>query len=118
MGVTLVPFPTSLVAEDLRHDGQRTAAVVYNGTFVFIAVCFNLLWRTVAVDDRLLHPRADRAAVKQIFDAYRYGPAWYFLALGLAFVSVTASLALNLALALFYAAFGRSRRASPSVAHE
>ena len=43
MGVTLVPFPTALVAEFLRHDGERTAALVYSGTFIFIAICFNLL---------------------------------------------------------------------------
>ena len=54
MGITLVPFPTSLVADSLRHDGERTAALVYNGTFIFIAICFNLSWRTAAVDDRLL----------------------------------------------------------------
>jgi uncharacterized membrane protein len=118
MGVTVVPFPTSLVAEYLRHDGQRTAAIVYNATFIVIAVCFNLLWRTAAVNDRLLHPRADRAAVNRIFDAYRYGPAWYVLALGLVFVSVTASLVLNLALALFYAAPGRSPSANPSFGRE
>ncbi len=104
MGVTLVPFPTALVAEFLRHDGERTAALVYSGTFIFIAICFNLLWRTAAVNDRLLDPHADRAAVTAIFDAYRYGPAVYVLAFAIAFWSVTASLALNLGLAIFYAA--------------
>jgi uncharacterized membrane protein len=107
MGVTLVPFPTSLVAEYLRHDGQRTAAIVYNATFIVIAVCFNLLWRTAAVEDRLLHPQADREAVQAIFDAYRYGPVWYVVAFGLAFVNVTVSLALNLGLALYFAAPSR-----------
>jgi uncharacterized membrane protein len=114
MGITVVPFPTSLVAEYLRHDGQRTAVIVYNVTFIAIAICFNLLWRTAAVDDRLLHPRADRASVDRIFAAFRYGPAWYVLALGLAFVSVSASLFLNLALALYYAAPGDSASADPS----
>src|SRR5262252_166199 len=103
MGVTLVPFPTSLVAEYLRYEGQRTAVIVYNATFIGIAICFNLLWRTAAVNDRLLHPNADRAAVGRIFDAYRYGPLWYVIAFGMTFVSVMASLALNLALAIFYA---------------
>ena len=107
MGITLVPFPTALVAEFFRHDGERTAALVYNGTFIFIAICFNLSWRTAAVDDRLLDTEADRAAVNAIFDAYRYGPAWYVLAFSLAFWSVAASLALNLALAVYYAAPGK-----------
>jgi uncharacterized membrane protein len=110
-GVTIVPFPTALVAEYLRHDGQRTAAAVYNGTFIFIAICFNLLWRTAAVDGRLLHARASRHAVRQIFDSYRYGPVWYLIAFMLAFLSVTASLVVNLALAIF---FGRPTAAEAS----
>lgn len=108
LGVTVVPFPTSLVAEYLRHEGQRTAVLVYNATFIVIAICFNLLWRTAAVRDRLLHAHADRAAVKRIFDAYRYGPLWYVVAFALAFVSVMASLALNLALAVFFAIPGKA----------
>jgi uncharacterized membrane protein len=103
LGVTIVPFPTSLVAEYLRHDGQRLAAMLFNGTFIFVAVCFNLLWRTAAVEDRLLHRDADRAAVAAIFAAYRYGPVWYVLAFLLSLINVTASLALNLALAIYFA---------------
>jgi uncharacterized membrane protein len=103
MGVTVVPFPTSLVAEYLRHDGQRTAALVYNGTFIGIAICFNLLWRTAAVNDRLLHAHADPRAVQRIFDSYRYGPLGYVAAFMLAFASVTASIALDLALAVYFA---------------
>jgi uncharacterized membrane protein len=107
MGITIVPFPTSLVAEYLRHDGQRTAALIYNGTFIGLAICFNLLWRTAAVKDRLLHPHADRRLVQRIFESYRLGPVWYIVAFILAFVSVTASIALNLILALYYALPGR-----------
>lgn len=103
LGVTVVPFPTSLVAEYLLRDGGRTAALVFNGTYIFIALAFNLLWRTAAVNDRLLRHDADRAAVKAIFDAYRWGPMWYVLAFALAFVSVVGSLLLNLALAMYFA---------------
>jgi uncharacterized membrane protein len=103
LGVTIVPFPTALVAEYLRHDGQRTAAAVYNGTFIFIAICYNLLWRTAAVNDRLLRAHSNRQAVQRISDAYRYGPLWYVIAFVLAFVNVTASLVVNLALAVFFA---------------
>ena len=103
LGVTVVPFPTSLVAEYLRRDGARTAAFVFNGTYIFIAVAFNLLWRTAAVNDRLLHHTADRAAVNAIFQSFRYGPLWYVAAFVLGFASVTASLLLNLALAVYYA---------------
>jgi TMEM175 potassium channel family protein len=113
MGVTIVPFPTSLVAEYLRHDGEQTAAVVYSATFVVTAICFNLLWRTAATGNRLLHAHADPGAVKRIWDSFRYGPIWYVLAFGLAFVSVIASLVLNLALALYYAAPEMPRAIAP-----
>jgi uncharacterized membrane protein len=103
LGVTLVPFPTSLVAEYLRGDAAQSAALVFNATYIYIALMFNLLWRTAAVNDRLLRHDADRAAVRAIFDAYKYGPAWYVLAFATAFVSVTSSLLLNLALAVYFA---------------
>ena len=103
LGVTLVPFPTSLVAEYLRREGARSAALVFNGTYIYIALMFNLLWRTAAINDRLLHHDANRAMVRAIFDAYRYGPLWYVLAFAAAFVSVTGSLLLNLALAVYFA---------------
>ena len=38
-----------------------------------------------------------------------YGPVWYIVAFGLAFVSVTASIALNLALAVYFALPGPVR---------
>lgn len=113
LGVTIVPFPTALLAEYLTHDGQNTAAAAYNGTFVFIAVCYNLLWRTAAMDDRLLHTHANRQAVQRIFDAYRFGPLGYLVAFGLAFVSVTASLVVNLALAVFFSRPTATHRVEP-----
>jgi uncharacterized membrane protein len=110
LGVSVVPFPTALVAEYLGHNGERLAAVIFNGTYVYLAICFNLLWRTAAVRDRLLRHDADRHAVKAIFDAFRFGPVGYLVALALAFVNVTASVALNLALAIYYALPTRERR--------
>jgi len=112
LGVTLVPFPTSLVAEYLQRDGARAAALVFNGTYIFIALTFNLLWRTAAVEDRLLHHDADRRTVRAIFDAYRLGPVWYVLAFALALVTVTGSLLLNLALAVYFA-WPASRTTAP-----
>jgi uncharacterized membrane protein len=108
LGVTLVPFPTSLVSEYLRHDGQRFAALIFNGTYIFIAICFNLLWRSASGHGRLLRRDADPNAVAAITEAYRYGPAWYVLAFALSFVSVTSSLILNLALAVYYALQART----------
>jgi len=48
MFVTLVPFPTALLAEHIAQPGGATAAAVYSGTFVFIAILFNALWHYTA----------------------------------------------------------------------
>jgi uncharacterized membrane protein len=108
-GVTIVPFPTALVAEYLGHQGQYLAAAIYNGTFVLIAVFFNVLWRSASAHNRLIHPAADSAAVQAVTDSYRWGPMLYVAAFVLAFVNVTASLGLNLGLAVYFALPSRPR---------
>lgn len=50
LGVVLVPFPTALVSEYLGRAGQKTAALIYNSTFIAIALCFNLLWRSASTN--------------------------------------------------------------------
>ena len=103
LGVTFVPFPTGVMAEYIPRAAGRVAAAVYSGTYVVIAVFFNLLWWYAAHYKRLLMSAADRAVVQAITRGYSIGPLCYALALGLAFVSVAASLVLNLALAIFWA---------------
>jgi uncharacterized membrane protein len=103
LGIVLVPFPTALVAEYLGRPGQTTAALVYNGTFIVIALCFNLVWKSASADGRLLRADHNPDAVRHITDSYRYGPLFYVVALAVGFVSVTASLVVNVALAVFFA---------------
>jgi uncharacterized membrane protein len=103
LGITFVPFPTALVAEYILHPDEPVAAVVYSGTMFVIAICFNLLWQYVARHPHLLHPAARQEAVAAITSAYRFGLLLYLVAAGLAWVSATASLLLNLALAVFFA---------------
>jgi len=102
-GVTVVPFSTALVAQYLGYPGQRTAAAVYNGTYVFIAILYNLLWRSASHDARLLRHDADPHRVAAITSSFRWGVPIYTVAFLLAFVNVTASLVLNLLLAMFFA---------------
>ena len=101
--VTVIPFSTSLVAAYLGHSGQRTAAAVYNGTFILAAIFFNVLWATASARGRLLRDDADHDAVQGITSSFRRGVPFYTAAFALAFASVTASLALNLMLAIFFA---------------
>lgn len=102
LGVTAVPFPTAVLALHLRGPGARTAGVLYNGTYVVIAIFFNVLWN-YAVSRSLLDHEAGKEAARGISRQYALGPALYLVCLGLVWVSVAASLALNTALALFFA---------------
>ncbi|HET9221484.1 MAG TPA: TMEM175 family protein [Roseiflexaceae bacterium] len=103
MCITVVPFPTSLLAEYLGEPQDRTAALVYSGTFFVTAIVFNVLWRYASHKNRLIDPRSDPAVVRGISRQYAFGPLVYLAAFILAFFSATASLALTMLLALFFA---------------
>ena len=103
-GVCVVPFPTAVLSANLGHPDQRVAALLYNATYFLIAIAFNLLWRYAASSRRnLLAHDVDHAQVDRITAQYAYGPLLYLACLALAWVSVRASLALNLALAGYFA---------------
>jgi uncharacterized membrane protein len=101
--IVFIPVPTALVAEYLVHPDQHAAALLYSGTMVILAVCFNLLWRYASYHNRLLSKNADPRAVSAINRQYMFGPVVYLLAFFLALFSTPASLTLNFLLALFFA---------------
>jgi uncharacterized membrane protein len=102
LGVTAVPFPTAVLATHLRGPDGRIATMVYSGTYVIIAIFFNFLWR-YALSHHLLGHEVNPASAEKISRQYAGGPILYLICFALAWVSVTASLALNLALAIFFA---------------
>jgi uncharacterized membrane protein len=118
LGVVLLPFPTALVAEYLGRPGQTTAALVYNSTFIAIAICFNMLWRSASTDARLLRTDHDRDAVRHITESFRFGPLFYVTALIVGVFSVTTSLAVSCALAIYYALPSRTAAAIGRPAHK
>lgn len=107
LGVTFVPFPTALLAAHLQGADARTSAALFNGTYVIIAIFFNVLWHH-AVDSDLLDSAATESA-DSISRQYAVGPIAYLACFGLTWVSVPLSLALNIALALFFAVPARIR---------
>jgi TMEM175 potassium channel family protein len=121
LGITVVPFPTNLVAEYVLTPDQTTAAAIYNGWFFMIAIFFNLMWRYAAHNGRLLSERDAHAGLAEVLTRrYSWGPVSYFVAFALAFVWVPASLGVNVLLAVYYAIPRErivrlpGRRASPS----
>lgn len=60
MIVSLLPFPTRVVGQALAgetHADQRTAALIYAGTFFAASIAFLALWRWAANDRRLIKPQ-------------------------------------------------------------
>ncbi len=106
--IVFIPFPTALVAQYITNPSQHLAALVYSGTNILLAVCFNLLWGYAAHENRLLDKRADPQAVRGITRQYLAGPLLYGITFGLAWVSVPASLAMIILLAVFFALPGRT----------
>jgi uncharacterized membrane protein len=103
MGITLVPFPTALVSEYMGAPDARVAGVVFSGTFLALAIVFNLLWRYASSNNRLLARNADTDQVRRISRQYAFGPPLYLACCILAFVSVPTMLVLYVLIALFFA---------------
>jgi uncharacterized membrane protein len=103
LGVTAVPFPTAVLAQYLGKPDEKAATMLYAGTYVVVAVFFNVLWRYAASGHRLLGDEVDVAEVSRITRQYAYGPLLYLACFALAYINVAASLALNVALAIFFA---------------
>lgn len=100
---TFVPFPTSLIADYLQHPEASSAAAVYSGTALLIAVSFNLLWRHASGKGGLLDERVTAEEIRNVTRQYYVGPSVYAAALVLSFVSPIGSVALCTAVAVFYA---------------
>ena len=101
--VAFLPFPTTVLADHLRHGGgdQRTATVFYSATFIVIAIGFQLLWQVASYNNRLIAPGCEDAAA-EVSRSYRYGiPAYTFTTIVAAF-SVPTCLALVGAMALYW----------------
>lgn len=103
LGVTAVPFPTAVLAQYLGKPDEKAATMLYAGTYVVVALFFNVLWRYAASGHRLLGDEVDDAEVNRITRQYAYGPLLYLACFVLAYIDVAASLALNVALAIFFA---------------
>lgn len=101
--ISVVPFPTALVAEYVERSDQVVASEIYCGLFVLIAVTFNLLWFYAARHHRLLGRHVDPRAVQDITRAYRFGPLLYLIAFALSYVNAVVSLLICGLLAVYFA---------------
>lgn len=102
MLVTVVPFPTSLVAAYLLTPAASTACAVYAGIFVVINFAYNLLW-WIITRHHLLHPAITPAQVKALSRNFLIGFPIYLIAALLAFLNPYITIAMCSGLWIFWA---------------
>jgi uncharacterized membrane protein len=98
--VTAVPFSTALLA---TYIYSRTAAAVYTGLYVLIAIGFNLLWRHASAGGRLLDEEIHPRHASDVTKGFRFGWLYYAIAFLLVFVNPYICLAANIILAALFA---------------
>ena len=102
--VTVVPFPTAVLAEYFRKPGATTAAAVYAGTFVLCGVAYQLVWRTAIAGRRLLRSDYSEERIQEIDRRYWLGVPGYLAATAGAFVNVYLTVGICLALLVVWVA--------------
>ena len=114
--VALLPFPTNLLATYMREGGsdERIAGLVYTANMALMGFSFGTLWR-YAVRRGLLSEGLSDAEIRDRTRRFSIGAPLYVVAMLVALVSAPACLAMNAALALYYALPGLGQmRAPPS----
>jgi hypothetical protein len=85
----------------LHGPDHKTAAILYNATFVVIAVIFNVLWR-YAASQRLIDHAVSAEEARNISRRLALSPILYLGCVALALVNVHASMLANVALAFYF----------------
>jgi uncharacterized membrane protein len=108
MFVTLIPFSTNLLADHLRvPSDQHVAAAVYAGSLLAMGISFfaTYVW---AIHAGLFSERITERHAGYLIRRNAVGLVVYVVAIAIAFVSATVSLALCGLTALYYLHPGRS----------
>jgi uncharacterized membrane protein len=105
MTVVLIPFATALMAKYLRlgNADAHFGAAVYSAVMLAMGVSFGSLWIYGSHVGKLIVPGFTEEELRRITLRFTAGIPLYVVALGVAFVSAPACLALHAALAVFYA---------------
>ena len=77
--ISVVPFPTAVLAEYMGTAAAPAACTLYAGFFVGISICFQLLVRS-AFRPSVLVPTASKATILRLQRSYWAGPPLYLLA--------------------------------------
>jgi uncharacterized membrane protein len=113
--VSLLPFPTRLLAEYLR-DGWNgnVAAMVYSAAMLAMSVGFSVLWLLVTRERAdLLHEHIDRAQARGALRRFGAGLFIYLATIAVAALSAGIALIVHAVLAVYYS-FDQLAGATPT----
>jgi TMEM175 potassium channel family protein len=103
MGVVAIPFPTMLVAANMRDtSGGGAAAVSYGLVMVAISVGFTAVWIYVVRHGPALGAAVPQQALRRSVPRFTVGLAVYVLGTLAAFFSALLAVAIYGALAIYY----------------
>ena len=102
---SLLPFPTSLISRYLGSGGidASVAEAVYSANLTLAAIAFSLLWWRAVRGGRLIASPLGRQAERAALARFSVGTFGYAATIGIAFLQPGAALAIQAALALYYA---------------
>jgi TMEM175 potassium channel family protein len=100
--VAFLPFPTKLVADYLRSDGEQAAALAYAATLVVMAALHQVWWQYARRNRRLIAESTPDSALRAVDRAYAPGIVMYGAVFVVAFFSPLAAVFLTFAIAAFY----------------
>lgn len=92
MFVALIPFSTALLAEYIGRSEQRTAALVYIGTYALASCFLNLMWWYAKSKFRLIDKDINPQLLKAMSKERTIALVFYIVSFCIAFFSVIASL--------------------------
>jgi uncharacterized membrane protein len=100
--VAFLPFPTKLVGDYLRGEGEQAAALAYAGTLVVMAILHQVWWQYARRNRRLISDETPDAALRAVDRAYWPGVPMYAAVFVVAFFSPLAAVLVTFAIAAFY----------------
>jgi uncharacterized membrane protein len=100
--VAFLPFPTKLVGDYLRGEGEQAAALAYAGTLVVMAILHQVWWQYARRNRRLIADETPDAALRAVDRAYWPGVPMYAAVFVVAFFSPLAAVVVTFAIAAFY----------------
>jgi uncharacterized membrane protein len=100
--IAFLPFPTKLVGDYLRDDGEQAAALAYAGTLVVMAILHQVWWQYARRNRRLIAEETPDSALRAVDRAYWPGVPMYAAVFVVAFFSPLGAVFFTFAIAAFY----------------